>query len=98
MDEFLEYYQKLQDKISEKEINNFWLICDRVDFKPIKNISKSDIQKYILKKVQVYREKTLGNIKFFFKSDSELKKYTNSKTVQINPDKYGHFLTYIKIY
>ena len=80
MDDFINYYQKLQDKISEKEINNFWLICDRVDFKPIKNISKADIQKYIISKVQYYREKTLANIRFIFESDAKLKKHTDSNT------------------
>ena len=80
MDDFIDYYQKLQDKISEKEINNFWVICDRIDFKPIKNISKVDIQKYILGKVQYYREKTLANVKFIFESDTKLKKHINSKT------------------
>ncbi len=80
MDDFLDYYEKLQDKISEKEINNFWLICDRADFKPIKNMTKDDIQKYILNKVQYYRGKTLANIRFIFKSNTELKKHTNKET------------------
>ena len=30
------YFNKLKDMVLDKELNDFWLLCDRSDFKPIK--------------------------------------------------------------
>jgi len=42
-----DYFFKLKEKISEKELNDFWLVDGRSDFKPIKQVTKKDIQKFI---------------------------------------------------
>lgn len=63
------YYNKLKDMIDEKELKNFWLICGRSDFKPIKNITKSELKKYIKTKSQFYRDKNIANISFVFKQN-----------------------------
>ena len=38
-----EYFTKLKEKIKEKELNDFWILGERSDFKPIKNANKKSI-------------------------------------------------------
>ena len=59
------YYNKLKEKIDDKELNNFWIICKRTDFKPIKNKNKKEIRNYINERLQYYKNKNIANIKIY---------------------------------
>lgn len=61
------YFNKLKDMVDEKELKNFWIICGRNDFKPIKNTTKSEMKAYLKTKPQFYRDKNIANIGLFFR-------------------------------
>lgn len=81
------YFNKLKDKLSEKDLNDFWIICGRSDFKPIKNIKKKEMQNYIKTKTQYYAGKNLANISIVFRP-----------RVNFNTLKDSDWLLTIKIY
>ena len=62
-----EYVNKLRDKFIEKDLINFWIMSDRVDFKPIKNLKKKEIEKYLKSKSQYYGGKNIANVNMIFK-------------------------------
>lgn len=70
---FNTYYNSLQDKIKENELEDFWLLCENKSFKPIKNISLSWIKKYIKEKPEFYANKHLANIVFLFRDPKTTK-------------------------
>ena len=56
-----EYLVKLEDKLVDKGLDEFWVVTDREDFKPIKKDSK-DVKKMLKEKAQYYREKKIAKI------------------------------------
>jgi hypothetical protein len=69
-----EYFTKLKEKIKEKELNDFWILGDRSDFKPIKNANKKSIKKMLKEKSQYYKNKHICNVKLIFKSGIKFSK------------------------
>lgn len=72
-----EYVKELEKKIKDKNLYTFWVFCDRVDFKPIKDTTKSEIKKYVKKKVQYYANKKIAWISLYtnldaFENENEL--------------------------
>lgn len=61
------YFNKLKDMVDEKELKNFWIMCGRNDFKPIKNTTKSEMKAYLKTKPQFYRNKNIANISLVFR-------------------------------
>jgi hypothetical protein len=61
----LEYLNKLSKKIKEKDLQVFWLMVDREDFKPIKNHSDKQLKELFKKKIKYYAGKRIATIKFF---------------------------------
>ena len=59
-----EYLTKLEQDLTEKKLDNFWVLCDN-DFKAIKK-SKSEIKKTLKEKADIYKNKKIANIRLFF--------------------------------
>ena len=69
-----EYFNKLKDKIKEKKLNEFWILSDRSDFKPIKTTNEKSIKKMLKDKSQYYKNKHICNVKLIFKSNIKFSK------------------------
>lgn len=77
-----EYIVKLEKLIDDKELDNFWVMCDRVDFKPLKKSqgwTYKIIKKMLKEKAQYYANKKIANINL----------YTNPKAVQEDKDVFS---------
>jgi hypothetical protein len=61
------YFNKLRDKLKEKELMDFWIFSDRTDFKPIKNITKKQMQTFLLGKARYYSGKNVANVCIIFR-------------------------------
>lgn len=59
-----EYLQKLADLIETKDMERFWILCDRSDFKPIRK-SKSDIKTMLKEKKNHYKGKKIAYISLY---------------------------------
>ena len=71
----LEYLNKLSAKIEDKDLEVFWLMVDREDFKPIKNHSDKQLKELLKKKIKYYEGKRIANVKIFVKNkESYIKK------------------------
>ena len=69
------YLDKLDEKIDNKRLTNFWLLVDRVDFKPIKNLSDKDFYKKIKDNISYYAGKRVANVTIYVKNkNSYIKK------------------------
>lgn len=68
MSDIENYYNKLKEKINDKELNDFWVLCNKTDFKPFqKNVSKTAIKKLIKEDIDNFSKKYLANISIVFK-------------------------------
>lgn len=67
MSDIQSYYDNLQSKINTKELNDFWLICGKSTFTPIKNTTKTIIKKYLKSKAQYYQNKCIANVKLILR-------------------------------
>ena len=71
----LEYLNKLREKIENKDLEVFWLMVDREDFKPLKNYSDKQLKELLKKKIKYYEGKRIANVKIFVKNkESYIKK------------------------
>ncbi len=61
----LEYLNKLAKKIEDKDLEVFWLMVDREDFKPIKNHSDKQIKELFKNKIKYYSGKRIAIVKFY---------------------------------
>jgi hypothetical protein len=69
------YLDKLDEKIDNKRLTMFWLLVDRVDFKPIKNLSNKDFYAKIKDNINYYAGKRIASIKIYVKNkNSYIKK------------------------
>jgi hypothetical protein len=62
------YLDKLDEKIDSKNLDMFWLLVDRVDFKPIKDLSDKEFRKKIKDKISYYAGKRISNVKIYVKN------------------------------
>ena len=53
-DATLDYLNKLAKKIEDKDLEVFWLLVDREDFKPLKNYSDKQLKKLFKNKIKYY--------------------------------------------
>ena len=58
-----EYLSDLEKDLSDKKLDDFWVICD-TDFKAIKK-SKTEVKKILKEKANVYKNKKIANIRLF---------------------------------
>jgi hypothetical protein len=72
------YLDKLDEKIDNKRLTMFWLLVDRIDFKPIKNLSDKDFYKKIKDKVNYYAGKRIANVKIYVKNKNSYIKKNDS--------------------
>jgi uncharacterized protein YegJ (DUF2314 family) len=70
------YLDKLDEKIDKKDLDMFWLLVDRIDFKPIKGLSDKIFYKKIKDKIGYYAGKRIANVKIYVKNrDSSIKEH-----------------------
>jgi sulfite reductase alpha subunit-like flavoprotein len=62
------YLDKLDEKLDNKKLDNFWLLVDRVDFKPIKGLTDKEFRKKIKDKVSYYAGKRIANVTIHVKN------------------------------
>lgn len=62
IDDIKGYIIELEKKLADRQLDNFWVMSDNEDFKPIKNISKAEIRKKLSKKPQYYRGKHIAEV------------------------------------
>jgi len=60
-----EYLSNLEQDLSDKKLDDFWVMCDDSDFKAIKK-SKSEVKKILKEKAESYKNKKIANIRLFF--------------------------------
>lgn len=72
------YLDELNEKIEKKQLEKFWLLVDRDDFKPIKNISDKEFKEKINKKINYYADKRIANIKIYIKNKASYIKKKSS--------------------
>jgi hypothetical protein len=58
-----EYITNLEKDLSNKKLDDFWVICDN-DFKAIKK-SKTEIKQTLKEKANIYKNKKIANIRIF---------------------------------
>jgi hypothetical protein len=58
-----EYLTNLEKDLSNKKLDDFWVICDN-DFKAIKK-SKTEIKQTLKEKANIYKNKKIANIRIF---------------------------------
>jgi hypothetical protein len=64
----LDYLNKLAEKIENKDLEVFWLMVDRDDFKPFKNYSDKELKNLFKKKIKYYEGKRIATIKIYVKN------------------------------
>jgi hypothetical protein len=62
-----EYILELEKDISNKKLDDFWVIIDN-EFKAIKK-SKTEIKKTLKEKAEFYKNKKIANIRLFFRKN-----------------------------
>ena len=62
------YLDNLDEKLDKKKLENFWLLVDRIDFKPIKDLSDKEFYKKIKNKVNYYAGKRIANVTIYVKN------------------------------
>ena len=72
------YLDKLDEKIDNKDLENFWLLVDRRDFKPIKGLSDKEFYKKIKNKINYYAGKRIANVTIYVKNRNSCIKENDS--------------------
>jgi hypothetical protein len=67
------YLMRLEQKLYEKGLDEFWVLTDSEDFKPIKK-EKNDIKRMLQEKAQYYRGKKIAKISLFVRKSGLIKK------------------------
>ena len=57
-----EYLTDLKERIEGKQMDNIWVMAERVDFKPMKGHTKASIQAMFKENVGQYADKLVSNI------------------------------------
>jgi hypothetical protein len=78
MDDTLNYLNKLEAKIEKKDLEDFWMLVDREDFKPIKGLSDKELYKKIKNKLGYYAGKRIALVKINVKNESSYVKNKES--------------------
>jgi hypothetical protein len=64
-----EYLTKLDKDLTDKKLDDFWVLCSNSDeFKAIKK-SKTEIKKILKEKVNLYQNKKIANIRLFIRKN-----------------------------
>jgi hypothetical protein len=63
--ELREYLKKVRAKIIDNHLHDFWVMCDRKDFKPIKDLTEAQLEEKIKEKAQYYIGKKIASIAIY---------------------------------
>jgi hypothetical protein len=67
-----EYIVKLEKRLCEKGLDEFWVLADREDFKPIKK-ERKEIKRMLHEKAQYYRDKKIAKISLYVRKSGLVK-------------------------
>jgi hypothetical protein len=73
-EELKEYLKTEREALKEKQLTDFWVLCDTDVFKPIKNLSEEQVEQILMDDPEKYRKKKIANIRIAFNIS---KKYSN---------------------
>jgi hypothetical protein len=63
--EFEDYLINLRTKLRDNQLTDFWIMCDRKDFNPIKGLSEAKLEQQMKEKSQYYVGKRIANIRIY---------------------------------
>ena len=63
--DFEEYLTNLRKKLRDNQLTDFWIMCDRKDFNPIKGLSETKLEEQMKEKPQYYVGKRIANIRIY---------------------------------
>lgn len=73
-EELREYLKTEKEALKEKQLTDFWVLCDTEIFKPIKNLSEEQVEKILMDDPEKYGKRKIANIRIGFNIS---KKYAN---------------------
>jgi phage pi2 protein 07 len=73
-EELREYLKTEKEALKEKQLTNFWVLCDTDVFKPIKNLSEQQVEQILMDDPDKYGKRKIANIRIAFNIS---KKYAN---------------------
>jgi hypothetical protein len=81
-EETLDYLNKLHKRVKERQIDQFWMLVDRPDFKPIKNLTNREIREKIENNLKYYAGKRIAIVKINVIND-ELRVKKNDSLIHL---------------
>jgi len=69
-----EYLKTEKEALKEKQLTDFWVLCDTDVFKPIKNLSEEQVELILMDDPDKYGKRKIANIRIVFNIS---KKYAN---------------------
>jgi hypothetical protein len=69
-----EYLKTERDSLREKQLTDFWVLCDTDVFKPIKGLSEQQVEKILMDDIEKYGKRKIASIRIAFNVS---KKYAN---------------------
>jgi hypothetical protein len=73
-EELKEYLKTEREALKEKQLTDFWVLCDTDIFKPIKNLSEQQVEQILMDDPDKYGKRKIANIRIVFNIS---KKYAN---------------------
>jgi len=65
-DKLIEYLKSERDSLREKQLTEFWVLCDTDVFKPIKNLSIQQVKEILKDDPEKYGKRKIANIRIAF--------------------------------
>lgn len=65
-DKLIEYLKTERKLLVEKQLTEFWVLCDTDVFKPIKGLLEEQVEKILMDDPEKYRKRKIANIRIAF--------------------------------
>ena len=93
-DKLIEYLKTERKLLVEKQLTEFWVLCDTDVFKPIKGLLEEQVEKILMDDPEKYRKRKIANIRIAFNPSKKAIKtkhlLISFVIVVINLDRFGH--------
>jgi hypothetical protein len=63
------YLEKFRQRLTDRHLHDFWVMPDRKDFKPIKDLTKADIKRKLVAHKTKYAGKNIAYISFYINTN-----------------------------
>lgn len=74
-EELREYLKTEREALKEKQLTDFWVLCDTDVFTPIKNLSEQQVEKILMDDPDKYGKRKIANIRIAFNISKKICKY-----------------------